>query len=241
MDDGESKFLFFDIETSWGLRPDDTHLLCIAWAWLGEDHVNVSSIEDGGRWPKDLRDDRSILEEFIPEFNRADNLITWYGRKFDEPYLRAKAAKYQMDGLQHVHHDDLWYTCRHEFDLSSNRLENAAEFLAVDHEKEKLSKYVWHDAAFGDRQALQKIVKRCVIDVILLEEVYERMLPYIRGKFNVATAQGKEFACPWCGSEDVVRNGKTYTSVSVWQKYKCNNCGAWPKGPSQGRIQGRLR
>jgi uncharacterized protein YprB with RNaseH-like and TPR domain len=240
MEDGGARVLLWDIETTWGLTPDDTHLLCIAWAWLGEDEVSVASIDEG-KWPKDLRDERHILESFLPEFNRADNLVTWYGRKFDEPYIRAKAARYRMDPLRLVHHDDLWYTCRHEFSLSSNRLENAAEFLGVAHEKEKLSKYVWHDAEFGDQEALDKIKYRCVVDVLLLEDVYEIMLPYIRGKFNIATAQDRIFACPWCGSEDVVRNGKGYSNVTVWQKYKCNNCGAWPKGPSHGRSVGKLR
>ena len=232
--------LFWDIETTWGLRPDDTHLLCIAWSWLGEDHVNIASIDEGN-WPKELREDKHVLEAFVPEFTKADNLITWYGRKFDEPYIRARAAKHRMGGLPHVHHDDLWYTCRHEFSLSSNRLENAAEFLGVEHEKEKLSKYVWHDATFGDQKALDKIKYRCVIDVLLLEDVYEVMLPYVRNKFNIATAEAQEFTCPWCGSKKVTRNGKGYSALTVWQKYHCKECGAWPKGPSHGRSQGKLR
>jgi len=236
-----AKVLLWDIETTWGLRPDLTNLLCIAYMWHGEDTVYTISIQDSPTYPKDLRNDKYVVEEFLPIFNEANNLVTWYGSKFDEPYVRARAAKHRLGGLQHVHHDDLWRTCRYEFSLSSNRLENAAEFLGVEHEKEKLSHFVWHDATFGDQAAVRKIVHRCAVDVLLLDEVYEVMLPHIRSKMNVATVKEREFACPWCGSKNVIRNGKGYTALTVWQKYQCKNCGAWPKGPSKGRTQGKLR
>ena len=229
------KVLLWDIETSWGLRPDLTHLLCISWKWLGAKKVHVSKISDNGRWPDTpgLRDDKHILEEFSQAFLAADDQVTWYGIKFDEPYVRAKLAKYRMPTLPHIHHTDLWKTCRKEFSLSSNRLENCAEFLGVEHEKEKLSHFVWQDAQFGNKNALNRIVYRCKIDVLLLEDVYNVMLPYIRSsRYNKAAH--KEYCCPACGEVGTLqRRGTQVAIVKRWVRYHCQNCGSWSRAPQE--------
>jgi uncharacterized protein YprB with RNaseH-like and TPR domain len=229
------KVLLWDIETTWGLRPDLTHLLCIGWKWLGEKKVHISKISDNGNWPnpKGLRDDRHILREFSEAFSEADDVVTWYGIKFDEPYLRARLAKYRMKTLPHVHHTDLWKTCRKEFSLASNRLENCAEFLGVEHEKEKLSHFVWQDAQYGNKKQLNRIVYRCKVDVLLLEDVYEVMLPYIRtSRYNKAAGRG--LTCPGCGVEGKLqRRGYQVALTNRWIRYHCQECGSWSRAPEK--------
>lgn len=226
------KIMLWDIETSWGLRPDLTHLLCIAWKWLGQKKVYVSSIEKASNWPRHLTNDKNILKRFLPEFSRADNVISWYGIKFDEPYIRARAAKYRIPPPPFVHHTDLWQVCRKEFGLSSNRLENAAEYLGVEHSKEKLSHYVWHRAQYGNRADLHRIIYRCKIDVLLLEDIYMVMRPYIRtNRFNQNTVTKQKFCCAVCGSKNIVRNGRSYTLMNIMQKYFCRECGAHSRSP----------
>ncbi|MGH9920223.1 MAG: IS1/IS1595 family N-terminal zinc-binding domain-containing protein [Nitrososphaerales archaeon] len=36
--------------------------------------------------------------------------------------------------------------------------------------------------------------------------------------------------CPACGSPDLRREGHARTTVSVYQRYVCRNCGKWSRG-----------
>lgn len=73
----------------------------------------------------------------------------------------------------------------------------------------------------------------CMQDVVVLEDVYKRILPYIKGNhphINLLRYGGEipkdvlASTCPRCGSEDKVRWG-TYTAISnSYQKYKCKSC-----------------
>ncbi len=46
---------------------------------------------------------------------------------------------------------------------------------------------------------------------------------------NVALINGEIHACPRCASTDVQKRGVQRTSVSTFQRYQCNDCGAWSR------------
>jgi len=78
------KRLFFDIETSpnivtsWriGYNLNISHdnivkeraIICVCWKWEGEDEVHLLT------WDK-KQDDKKLLEKFIKELNKADEII----------------------------------------------------------------------------------------------------------------------------------------------------------------------
>jgi DNA-directed RNA polymerase subunit RPC12/RpoP len=67
-------------------------------------------------------------------------------------------------------------------------------------------------------------------DVIVLENVYEHFLPWIKQHPNVALHDGEEeHACTKCGGTNLVCRGYVYTSVSKYRRYRCNDCGSWSR------------
>lgn len=111
-----------------------------------------------------------------------DIIVTWYGDRFDLPYLRSRAVKY---GLKYpvegeVYQHDLYFSFRNRFRINSNRLDSAARFLNCPFQKTLLDPDIWDRAQSWDTKALHYIYRHCVKDVDVLEWVFNKILPYIK-------------------------------------------------------------
>lgn len=71
-------------------------------------------------------------------------------------------------------------------------------------------------------------------DVVLLEKVYNIMLPWMNGpgkqtKVNQGFWHGGKMVCPTCGHDHLTQNGYHRTSVSSFPAYRCDRCGAYSR------------
>jgi hypothetical protein len=64
-------------------------------------------------------------------------------------------------------------------------------------------------------------------DVLLLEKVYDRLLPWIKSHPNHNLFSGH--GCPNCGSGRLQKRGFTYTTTGTFQRFQCTDCGSWSK------------
>jgi uncharacterized protein YprB with RNaseH-like and TPR domain/predicted RNA-binding Zn-ribbon protein involved in translation (DUF1610 family) len=240
-----AKILIWDIETA-DLNADLGHILCIAYKWYGEDIVHVCSRTEELYWPAPgftLWDDRQVIKNFIPIIQQADDQVTWYGKRFDEPYIRARMAYWGMkNDFPPIHHTDLWETSRKEFKLSNNRLATVGKFLQLEEGKMHMPVQDWKRASHGDMSTMLKVEKRCASDVWLLEEAYTKMRPFIRvNRFNHSVLAGHNYNCPTCGSRKVQRRGTRMTLTAKWLRWQCQDCGAWSSSPAGGTREHVLR
>jgi uncharacterized protein YprB with RNaseH-like and TPR domain len=144
---------------------------------LGKDPTMFVETDYKSRFPGD---DKLLVEAVRDEMHKYDTWVTWYGRKFDLPFLNTRLIIHKSDHqLQNRFHIDLWETCRKKLKLHSNRLEAAAIALDVEHSKTHITPSVWCKAAAGDKPSLKYIIEHCKLDVFVLEEVYLRLAPYI--------------------------------------------------------------
>jgi hypothetical protein len=86
---------------------------------------------------------------------------------------------------------------------------------------------LWVDSLAGSDEALQKMQDYNVNDVIVLEEVYLRLRPWIKSHANIALyGEGEKTICPNCGGEEVEPDGNFYyTPAGRYATYRCK-CGA---------------
>jgi hypothetical protein len=63
-------------------------------------------------------------------------------------------------------------------------------------------------------------------DVLLLERVYDRLLPWITNHPNLS-AHGDTFCCPKCGSVDYQQRGYAIQLGGKYRRYQCKPCGGW--------------
>jgi len=151
-------------------------LFCFAVKPIGEATKMFSEMDYKKRFPGD---DKLLVEAVRDEMHKYDGWVTWYGRKFDIPFLNTRLIMHLSGQLQNRFHIDLWETCRRKLKLHSNRLEAAAIALDVEHSKTHITPSIWCKASAGDKPSLEYIIDHCTKDVLVLEEVYLRLAPYI--------------------------------------------------------------
>jgi len=251
------KILLFDIETV-DLKANWGPMICAGYQWLeGYASSKVELIKRLDYRCKDALDDRKAIEELVHVMNQADVWVTWYGKRFDVKYIRARAAYWYLrkkikETLRHapqdLQHLDLWEACRGNFSISNNRLDTAAKHLGIEHRKTVLDIMLWSRASFTqDKEALEYIYTHCIADIDVLREIYETfrdmgILPRSGVNFSrygpYGASQGSRSSlrnngpCPRCGiTVHATGEGLRQAITIEWQRIKLHPCGHWGQVP----------
>ena len=180
LDPDENRVAVLDIETSglkadWDVvistvinvfgRPDDQIVFEILL-----DKYNMQSMEE------ELLCD---LTEYMKDF---DGVITYYGLKFDIPFLRTRAIFHGMQPIGKIRHLDLYPSVKNYlYALSSRRLERLTELAQVADPdgtpmKTKLKIFDWASVVHGRNfETYQKIIEHNIKDVEALEAMALKM------------------------------------------------------------------
>lgn len=216
--------MFLDIEAT-NLKADFGYMLCASWKWEGLKKVHHRSIAEAPTFEEDPTDDAWIIEELRPELEKADVVVFHYGSRFDYPYLQTRALYHRLEPLPRVRWIDTWRIARNQLALSSNRLASLSRLLGVE-EKTPLSGPVWIRAMAGHAPSIRYVVEHCDQDVIVLEQVYQR-IKALRPTDGQGPKLGFHGDCPTCGSSNTIRKGFERTVKKQKQRMKCNDCGHW--------------
>ncbi len=238
------KILCIDIETSpnlahvWGLWQQNvslgqlrasTEMICFASKWLGQKKVDFYSTFHNGR--------QEMVERAHALLDEADVVMGYNSKSFDVKHLNREFLEAGLKPPSPYKQIDLMLAVKKNFRLPSNKLQYVSTLLGlagkVSHEGHEL----WVKCLAGDEAAWKRMAKYNRQDVVLLEEVYEHLQPWIGDHPNVALhEEGGTPVCPRCGSEDLRKQGFRYTTVSKFQQYQCRKCGGWTS--SGKRVEG---
>jgi len=189
----ELREVILDIETT-GFKADWGKLLCVVLKPIGGDPIilRLDEMEGFRRRPWD---DSQLLVEALDVLRRTAKVITWYGSRFDIPFLRGRrlminaniginiekgggevpifAISSPIPPVTALMHLDAW-KLRRNYAFSGGTLEIYAQNL-VHREKPDVRPLAWQLAAHGLRGAMDEVVARCLADVEILEQVYLEM------------------------------------------------------------------
>ena len=228
------KILLLDIETSpltaytWGLWNqnipikaivDSGSVLCWSSKWLGESKIMFQSIYKSGK-DKMLSNIHQLLDE-------ADCVVHYNGSRFDIPTLNKEFIEANMPPPAPYSQVDLLKVARKQFRFPSNKLDYVGKALNVGGKLEHEGYDLWIKCMANDKAAWKRMEEYNKQDVLLLEKVYNRMLPWIEGHPNHGIIDNKAYCCPKCGHDTVIRRGFSYTLSGKYQRYQCKGCGAW--------------
>lgn len=119
--------------------------------------------------PKELKTclDYNVVEQCVIDMQKFDRVITYYGTRFDIPFIRTRALfhKQHFPSYKELLHTDLYYIVRNKFKLNRNRLGMAYDFLVGNDKKTHYGRDYWLKAMTGNKEALQYILEHCRIDV----------------------------------------------------------------------------
>jgi len=231
------KRMFFDIETSYNVIADfscgyektigphqilkERAIICICWKWENEDKVNHL------KWDNN-QCDKKMLTTFVKEMEKADEVIGHNGDKFDLRWLRGRAIIHQLNFPTYVKSLDTLKKVRQAAYFNSNKLDYLAKLFLGYGKVDTGGFQLWVDICENnDKSAMNKMVEYCKNDVVILEEVYHRINPYITHNTHVGVNKGNSKAsCKSCGSEDIKLKRNVFTSAGTIQKHiECNKCG----------------
>ena len=88
-----------------------------------------------------------------------------------------------------------------------------------------------------DKEAWKTMEKYNVQDVILLEKVYDKFLPWIKSHPNYGIHFNTPHSCPNCGSNHLQRRGFNVTQGGKYQRFQCNDCGAWSSSRTTEKLE----
>lgn len=126
--------------------------------------------------------DKRLSEDLLRDMLKYDVLITYYGTKFDMPFMRSRMllnnVKFPKFGC--LYHKDVYYMVRRLLKLHRNSLETAAKFFGVN-DKNHVEGPIWMRARVGDKRALKYVLKHNKIDCEVLEFVHKKLEEYDKG------------------------------------------------------------
>lgn len=230
------KRLYFDIETSpnigffWtaGFKLNistesiikERAIICICYKWE-EDKVTHSLNWDS------KQNDKKMLQDFIKVANEADELVGHNGDKFDLAWVRTRCLFHRIDMFPTYITIDTLKVARSKFKFNSNKLNYIAKYLGIG-QKIHTDYDLWKDIVLNkNKEAMDKMIKYCKMDVILLEKVHKELSLHIPAKTHYGVIFGAyKGSCPECGSDDIIRNNKRVSATGVVKiQMRCNTCG----------------
>ena len=233
------KILIFDIETApmevyvWNLwknlvTPDmvikERSMLSWSAKWLFEDRIMGQSVTAGEAFD---REDGSILSSLWHLLNEADIVVAHNGANFD---VKISNARFALAGL----HPPMPYrvidTLRHVkkvFNFPSNKLDCLNRYFGLNLKMEHEGMALWKRCVNWDNQALQKMLKYNKRDVAILEELYLKIRPWLKGHPNLGLyIDTEETLCTNCGNENLTWGGYYFTPAGKYKSFRCDQCGA---------------
>jgi len=173
-----------------------------------------------------------LLKQVFEVMSQAELTVTWYGREgkgFDQRYVNTRLLDARLPKLPDIPMVDLYLTSRDRLRLSSNRLANVQDFLRLKAKKTLIKKRVWRQAQAGDVKSIKYISHHCKNDILVLREVYELLLPYVKAHPRVAGW----IPCRRCGGK-VSRQGRAISATkSERYQFQCQTCGGWETRPME--------
>ena len=234
----EPKILLFDIETApilahvWGIWDQnvglnmieaDWHLLSFSAKWLGKDEITYFD----QRNCKDIENDKQILRHLWKMMDEADVIVGHNLDKFDIKKVNTRFLLHKMKPPSDYRTIDTLKIARQKFAFTSNKLEHLADKLNLKSQKSKHKDFpgfeLWKQCLAGNLKAWKEMEEYNKMDVIVLEAVYEKLMPWYN-KINFSTfAQG--LLCQ-CGGTEFTKYGHMFTNGGKYQRMRCRKCGS---------------
>jgi len=175
--------------------------------------------------------DKRIVTSLWKLLDDADIVIAHNGDKFDVPNVNTRFIINDLPPTSPYQQIDTKKIAAKQFGFTHNSLNGLGEFFKLGSKKDT-DFDLWKACKAGDEKALAYMSEYNDQDVILLEEVYLKLRPWIKSHPNLAMfLEADEPVCSACGSVHVkeVPDKFYYTQTSQFPIVKCE-CGAYTRG-----------
>ncbi len=190
--------------------------------WHGKKEVEFYSTYHHGK--------EEMLAQAHRLLSEADVVVGYNSKGFDMKHLNREFVLAGMEPPAPYAQVDLMLVVKRTFKFTSNKLDFVSQQLNLGAKTAHTGFQLWVDCMAGKEKAWSLMRKYNKQDVVITEKLYDKLLPWIPNHPTVGLYDDIEDSCPNCGSTNLRREGKAYTSVSVFQRYQCMDCSKWLRG-----------
>lgn len=195
---------------------EEPRIITIAWKWLGQDDVHSLTWDDE-------QSDEEMVKEFLKSYNRADMVIGFNNDNFDNRWINARAMKYGFEVDTHIKSMDLMKQEKRLFRMIGYSMDYSSLFAKVERKQSHEGILMWDMVEEGSKEQqaeyMSKMLEYNIGDIVTTEELYLRLVPYLRHKVHFGVMNGEEkWTCPNTGSKDVQLHKTTVTPAGTIQR-----------------------
>lgn len=237
----KQKCLVIDIETApilayvWDTRDQniavnqivkDWHIIAYSAKWLGGNQQVYADKRHS--WSNG--NDESLVTALWKLLDTADIVIGQNSKAFDAKKIVARMQYYGMKPPSPYKHLDTYLIAKNSGAFTKNSLEYLTKYLGCKHHKSPHNKFpgmtLWNECLVGNQVAWAEMEKYNRNDVIVTEELYDKLSPWIP-KTAPSVYIGE--CCRSCGG-NIEHRGFSVTRVGTYPRLHCLKCGLWDQG-----------
>jgi DNA polymerase elongation subunit (family B) len=232
--------LFLDIETFpllahvWEVYEANaldvvTHsvIACFSAKWQDGAHI-TKALPDYPKYKAGSEDDKAIVAELRDLLDEADIVVWQNGNKFDRKKINVRILKHGIQPPSPYQQVDTLTVARSQFGFPSKKLDAMGEYLGIGRKAHTGGYILWQKCMNGDMTAWRTMKRYNKQDVVLLESVYDRFLPWMVNHPNHGAYTGIS-SCPKCGSTKMQARGRQVAATRTYHRYQCMACGGWAR------------
>lgn len=206
----------------------------LTWAakWLNEDYVYSRKLPDFPKYKPNTEDDKELIRDLWDLLDEADIVIAHNAIKFDIPKINTRFLINGYIPPSPYRIVDTLQVARKTFGFSRNSLNFVSTFLGHGQKKDTGGHILWENCLDGDMEAWDIMEEYNIQDVVMLENIYKDMRPWMRNHPNFGVYTSDNSPRCSCGSRNIeLMVGKyAYTNLSKFQAYRCMDCGHIMRG-----------
>lgn len=240
MEQKSPKILLWDIESSpiigytWGMWDQnvieviqDWKLLTVSYTWYGSGEYQAVQLCDLKGYKPGKLDDKGLSQCARDLLNEADYSIAHNGDAFDVKKVNAKFAEHNIFPPSPHTQIDTLKVARSNMKMTSNKLDYLGERLGLGRKMKHSGFETWKGCMAGDQESWEEMRKYAIQDVVLLESVFEKLRPWVKGlQYGLFT---NEQVCATCGSSGLTQDGQFKTLLTSLPAYRCSSCGSFSR------------
>lgn len=169
----QEKLGFMDIETS-GF--DTEFGFVFSYCIKEQNGKMLEYIVSKNEMDKDIYD-KNLLKQFNKDVRKFDRIVTFYGSRFDVPFLRTRCiiqGIYDFPIFSEIVHTDLYPSLKPKFKLRHKTLRKYCQIFKIGAKGHPMNPKQWLKALRGNKQALKWIIIHNREDVVSTEELYNK-------------------------------------------------------------------
>lgn len=239
------KVLLIDIETSpirafvwtmWDANVlkvlEPSKIMCAAWKFIGDKTTSCKSVSDYSSYKAGEVNDEELVKELWDVLDSADVVIGHNSDSFDIKKINTRFISHGLSAPSSYQTIDTLKIAKKYFKFESNSLDQLGKYLHEGQKEHTGGFSLWDNCIAGEKQSWTRMKKYNIQDVILLENIYLRLRPFITDHPNLSLIKNGATveACPACMSKNISKRGFSYTKAGRKQRFQCTDCGSWSTG-----------